>query len=94
MEVSTEPLCQALRSAQSSPDVLIKLAKKNDFAVLTFDVQAVVSYSDLKPICSNVKHCPRATKAKPFKSLTMFASMSCARTRLTNCRSHSAQNQM
>ncbi len=44
MEVSTEPLCQALRSAQSSPDVIIKLAKKNDFAVLTFDVQAVVSF--------------------------------------------------
>ena len=43
MEIPTEPLCQALRSAQASADVVVKLAKKNDRAVLTFDVQAVVS---------------------------------------------------
>ena len=43
MEVATEPLYQALRSAQSSPDVIIKLAKKDDHAVLNFDVQAMVS---------------------------------------------------
>jgi len=45
MEVPTEPLCQALRSAaaQSSAEVTLKLAKKHDRAVLTFEVKATSS---------------------------------------------------
>ncbi|KAF8339769.1 checkpoint protein Hus1/Mec3 [Cantharellus anzutake] len=41
MQISTEPFVQALRSAQSSPDVVIKLAKRDELAVLRFDFQAV-----------------------------------------------------
>jgi HUS1 checkpoint protein len=38
LELSPEALLQALKSAISSPEVVMKLAKKNDHAVLTFEV--------------------------------------------------------
>jgi Hus1-like protein len=73
MEVATEPLYQALRSAQSSPDVIIKLAKKDDHAVLNFDVQAVVS-SCGDSICNGGDHAfsvLRVNKARLYKLRTM-----------------------
>ncbi|KAG8754344.1 hypothetical protein FRC11_006703 [Ceratobasidium sp. 423] len=39
LEVSTEPLSQALRSASASQDVIVKLAKKNDQPVFSFEAQ-------------------------------------------------------
>lgn len=39
LEVSTEPLSQALRSASAAQDVVIKLAKKNDQPVFSFEAQ-------------------------------------------------------
>jgi len=38
-EVQTEPLSQALRSATSAAEVTMKLAKRDDVAVLSFDMQ-------------------------------------------------------
>lgn len=51
LEVSPESLGSALRSCQSSPDVVMKLAKKDNQSVLTFDIQHVASriYSLYKP---------------------------------------------
>ncbi|CAE6475074.1 unnamed protein product [Rhizoctonia solani] len=39
LEVSTEPLSQALRSASAAQDVIVKLAKKNDQPVFSFEAQ-------------------------------------------------------
>ncbi|KAF8602854.1 cell cycle checkpoint [Ceratobasidium sp. AG-I] len=39
LEVSTEPLSQALRSASAAQDVVVKLAKKNDQPVFSFEAQ-------------------------------------------------------
>jgi hypothetical protein len=43
LEVSTEPLSQALRSASSAQEVVVKLAKKNDQPVFSFEAQTEVS---------------------------------------------------
>lgn len=42
LEVSPDTLCSALRSCHSSPEVVMKLAKKDNQSVLTFDIQHVV----------------------------------------------------
>lgn len=42
LEVSTEPLSQALRSASAAQDVIVKLAKKNDQPVFSFEAQTEV----------------------------------------------------
>ncbi|QRW18410.1 Hus1, required for S-M and DNA damage checkpoints-like protein [Rhizoctonia solani] len=39
LEVSTEPLSQALRSASAAHDVIVKLAKKNDQPVFSFEAE-------------------------------------------------------
>ncbi|CUA70886.1 Checkpoint protein hus1 [Schizosaccharomyces pombe 972h-] [Rhizoctonia solani] len=39
LEVSTEPLSQGLRSASAAQDVIVKLAKKNDQPVFSFEAQ-------------------------------------------------------
>ena len=44
-EVQTEPLHQALKSASSSVDMTMKLAKRDNVAVFCFEVQVQVSRS-------------------------------------------------
>jgi hypothetical protein len=43
LEVSTEPLSQALRSASAAHNVIVKLAKKNDQPVFSFEAETEVS---------------------------------------------------
>ncbi|KAF8588237.1 cell cycle checkpoint [Ramaria rubella] len=38
MRISTEPLLHALKSALAAPEVIMKLAKKNNHAVLSFEI--------------------------------------------------------
>ncbi|KAF8517677.1 checkpoint protein Hus1/Mec3 [Hysterangium stoloniferum] len=38
IKIGSEPLIQALKSASTSPEVVVKLAKKNDHAVLSFEI--------------------------------------------------------
>ena len=38
MEISPEAVLQALKAAQSAPEVILKLAKKNNHAVLNFEI--------------------------------------------------------
>lgn len=54
LEVSTEPLSQALRSASAAQDVVIKLAKKNDQPVFSFEAQTEVRLFTLKGIWREV----------------------------------------
>lgn len=42
LEVSTEPLSQALKSAAAAQEVVVKLAKKNDQPVFSFEAQTEV----------------------------------------------------
>ena len=55
MRVSSDPLAQALRSASSSPEVIMKLAKKNNHAVLTFEITVLTRQNKNASVIQDVK---------------------------------------
>ena len=55
MRIGSEPLLQALRSAASSPEAVMKLAKKNDLAVLSFEITVVTRQNKKVSVTQDVK---------------------------------------
>ena len=55
MRIASDPLVQALRSASSSPEVIMKLAKKNNHAVLSFEITVQTRQNKKASVTQDVK---------------------------------------
>lgn len=55
MRITSEPLVQALKSASTSPEVIMKLAKKNNLAVLSFEIAVQTRQNKKASVTQDVK---------------------------------------
>ncbi|KIJ52433.1 hypothetical protein M422DRAFT_156646 [Sphaerobolus stellatus SS14] len=55
LRIGSEPLSQALKSASASPEVVMKLAKKNDLAVLSFEITVQTRQNKKVQVTQDVK---------------------------------------
>ncbi|KAF8501254.1 cell cycle checkpoint [Gautieria morchelliformis] len=55
MRISSEPLVQALKSASASPEVIMKLAKKFNHAVLSFEITVQTRQNTKASVTQDVK---------------------------------------
>jgi len=55
MRIGSEALLQALKSALTSPEVILKLAKKNDIALLSFDITIQTRQNKKVSVVQDVK---------------------------------------